>query len=262
MQRGRSTLMRGLGSFFLLLAFSLSGTLGHASDEEILVVTTPFPPYVVPSNDGTPNGPAVKVVQRVCEDAGIDCTIRALPWARAYKMAMNDGDTLIFSISRRPDREDRFQWVGEVSPYTVRLFALEGTPAPQDASWRDLKTLSVAGQLKDVKAEFLSRNGFTVSFVPSAETTINMLYGGRADLVAGDALSLPYRVEELGLDLDRLRVVAEIPELSSNLYLAASQTTDKTVVQRLRDCLGKLKRNGTFSAIWEAAGLPPGPVTN
>ncbi|GGX66618.1 substrate-binding periplasmic protein [Saccharospirillum salsuginis] len=214
------------------------------------VVTTPFPPYVV-DYEGLVAGPATEVVREVCQRAGVRCEFHALPWARSYHLAQTEPDTLIYSMSRNAEREPYFEWVGTVSPYDVKIFAIRGSIVPEVADWRELAGFRVAGQLKDVKALFLAKAGFEVDFTGTAENTIQMLYHDRVHLVAGDARSLPYRVGQLGLPLEQLRVVADIGELSSDLYLAANSRMPVAVLQRLSGCLRSMKSDGAYERIWE-----------
>ncbi|WP_430472809.1 substrate-binding periplasmic protein [Thalassospira lucentensis] len=221
-------------------------------------MTTVFPPYVMYSDQtGEASGPAVDTVRGVCLTAEITCNVRVEPWARAYATALETPNTLIFSVARRPDREDKFHWIGTVSPYHVRLFSLRESSVPEVADWHALSSFPVAGQLGDVKAQYLQNAGFDVEFVPSAETTIRMLYAGRAMLVAGDSLSLPYRVRALDIADEDLHIVAQIPELSTELYLAASLSTDALLVENLRQALDELKRNGSYERIWSLSGVAP-----
>lgn len=218
--------------------------------EKATILSTPFPPYIAAGDDGKPAGPAVDVVREAFEHVGLDCKIELQPWSRAYAMAEAVPETFIFSIARRPDREDSFHWIGTVAPYKVRLFKLRGGRVPATDEWQSLHEYRVAGQLKDVKALFLQTHGFNVYFVPAAENTIKMLYASRVDLIAGDALSLPYRVRELGLEINDLAVAAEIPELSSDLYLAANIKTDRALLRQVRSGLKALKDSGRFDDIW------------
>lgn len=255
------TAIRLVAMVFVLCGLS-AWKQSPAHAQTVDIVTTPFPPYVVVSEDSNyVSGPAVDVVRQICNDANIECRITAQPWARAFAAAQAQPDTLIFSIARRSDREGLFRWVGTVSPYHVRLFSLRGSDVPVGTNWDALKTFQIAGQLKDVKAEFLQNQGFDVDFVPSAEATLRLLYAGRADLVAGDALSLPYRAGSLQYNVDLLQVSAEIPELSSELYLAASRSTDPNIVTRLENALGELKKSGVYQKIW-AQSLPEGVPSN
>jgi polar amino acid transport system substrate-binding protein len=230
--------------FVMLLPFAVGAT-------DLRVMTTPFPPYVIYDEDThRAHGPAVEVIEQICQSSGMNCQILVKPWARAYAIALEHPNTLIFSIARRPDRELQFKWIGTVAPYQVRLFSVVGSGVPVVENWRELSAFGVAGQLRDVKAQYLEKAGFEVEMVPSAETTIRMLFANRAKLVAGDALSLPYRVRMLEEDSKRLQVVAIIPELSTDLYLAASLSTADRVVAQMRAALEDLKSDGSYDRIW------------
>lgn len=221
-------------------------------------MTTPFPPYVVyDEQTGLATGPAVDVIGRICITSKLTCKVNVQPWARAYDTALNTPNTLIFSIARRPDREALFKWIGTVAPYHVRLFSLHAYGVPKVSDWRELKRFYVAGQMRDVKAQYLKDAGFEVLMAPSAEATIRMLYAGRTMLVAGDSLSLPYRVRALDVESERLQVVAQIPELSSELYLAASLETDDVLITTMRDALDGIKKDGEYEKIWAASGISP-----
>ena len=238
----------GLAAVFPVLTFAA----------DLRVMTTSFPPYVIfdeATNEA--HGPAVDVINRICVLSQTNCEIHVEPWARAYATALEQPNTLIFSIARRPDRETKFKWIGTVAPYQVRLFALDRNGVQATDNWRELSDFHVAGQLGDVKAQYLQNSGFDVEMVPSAEATIRMLYAGRADLIAGDALSLPYRVRMLDVDSNRLKVVARIPELSSDLYLAASLATDDDAVEVLRAALDQLKNSGSYDQIWAMTTSSP-----
>lgn len=238
----------------IVFATLLFPSVGSATD--LTVVTTPFPPYVVYHEDiDQATGPAVDVIRNVCMAADVNCKLRVEPWARAYEAALQTPNTLIFSIARRPERETQFKWIGTVAPYRVQLFSLIDHDVPFSDDWRSLTAFHVAGQMRDVKAQFLVEAGFDVIMAPSAEATIRMLYADRAMLVAGDSLSLPYRVERLGVDITQLTVVAEVPELSTDLYLAASRNTDDDVIALLRNALGGLKSSGNYDRIWMHSGL-------
>ena len=81
----------------------------------VAVVTEDWKPYSF-EEDGAVKGSATGLVRKVLERAGIDYSIKVYPWARAYSMALNDDDTLIFAIVRSGEREPLFNWVGQVAP--------------------------------------------------------------------------------------------------------------------------------------------------
>lgn len=233
------------------------GAPGSAS-RPLTVVTTHFPPYVIApvtagSGDPLPvEGLATTIVREACHRAGLVCTISALPWARAYEQAHTQPGTLIFAMARTPEREQLFSWLGTVSPYQVKLYRLtRRTDIPVVDNPMQLQSWRIAGQSRDIKAQWLADHGFPVEWAASAETTVRMLFGGRVDLVAGDSLSFPIRVTALGYSPDQLTAVATLSDISTPLYLAAHPDTDPDCQEKIRLALSSLHRDGTWNRLWE-----------
>jgi hypothetical protein len=44
-----------------------------------------------------------------------DVEMEALPWARAYRVAKEQGNTIIFNIARTANREKQFKWIGKIT---------------------------------------------------------------------------------------------------------------------------------------------------
>ena len=88
---------------------------GVAGSEEIHVCTENWPPYYYEIN-GEIKGISTAIVKAVLKEAGLNYTINVYPWARAYDMALNDKNVLIYTIARTPEREKLFKWVGEITP--------------------------------------------------------------------------------------------------------------------------------------------------
>jgi polar amino acid transport system substrate-binding protein len=45
------------------------------------------------------------------EASGLDYKIELLPWVRAYNMALNRDNVLIYTITRTTERENLFHWI-------------------------------------------------------------------------------------------------------------------------------------------------------
>lgn len=76
-----------------------------------LFLLFPFPVYSVPIDivteespplqyfvNGKLDGRTTRIVKAVLEQAGLDGEFRVYPWARAYNIALNSKNTLIYSI--------------------------------------------------------------------------------------------------------------------------------------------------------------------
>ncbi len=84
------------------------------SDQDINVVTENWRPYNYEENSKI-KGSSTKIVQTVLNQSGFQYAINLYPWARSYQEALNNKNTLIYTIVRIPLREHLFKWVGPVA---------------------------------------------------------------------------------------------------------------------------------------------------
>lgn len=70
-------------------------------------VTESFPPFNYEAN-GAASGPMVDVLQAVCEQAQLACSVRLLPWRRAIALAEGGQVDGIFSILHGPGKAEQF----------------------------------------------------------------------------------------------------------------------------------------------------------
>ena len=85
---------------------------------QLVFITEKYPPHNYVDDQGQLTGLSVEVVLGAAKLAGSELEredIEVLPWARGYKMALNIKDTLLFTTSRKPEREELFEWIGPLS---------------------------------------------------------------------------------------------------------------------------------------------------
>ena len=73
-----------------------------------------------------------------------------------------------------------------------------------------------------------------------------MLYNSRADLVFTNNQVWQYEIARSGLDPKRIKFIYKIPDVSSELFLAASLKTDKKIVEKLSNALNTIKADGRY----------------
>ncbi len=98
-----------------LLLLSGISAYGQQADKELMVVTEPWPPYNTFSNDDTADGAHALIVQRALALSGLQAQTGVYPWARAMALAQSRPNTLLFSLARTPERENKFIWIGKLS---------------------------------------------------------------------------------------------------------------------------------------------------
>lgn len=216
------------------------------------VLTEELPPYNF-QEAGKLTGFSTDIVRAVLAEAQLEAQFELLPWARAYEMAQQLPDVLIYSIGRTPQRESLFKWVGALTSVEFYLFSHVRRPI-QLASLDDARSHRIATVNSDVGEQYLQRHGFSSAkqLQPSVRYELNYekLKRGRVDLWIMDALAARHVVRRAGDRPDEVLVKSlRLQDLPSEWYLACSLSTSDAVVDRLREALGTVRREGRFEGI-------------
>ena len=101
---------RSITFVFIILAFNLSQcSVANAKVVTINIITEDSV-ILQYKEKGKIVGPATDIVTDTIEQAGFSYDIKMLPWSRAYKVALTQKNTLIYSLARTADCEDKFHW--------------------------------------------------------------------------------------------------------------------------------------------------------
>ena len=71
---------------------------------------------------------ANEVVEEILKRIKINYKLGIYPWARAYQVAQDAPNVLIYSTGRNDQRENLFKWVGVIAPFDVYLYRLKSRP--------------------------------------------------------------------------------------------------------------------------------------
>ena len=167
----------------ILTTFLTISAGAQAAQPNISIVTENWPPYNYEEN-GNLHGVSYEVVSAVLEELNISPKIDVYPWARAYSIALRDENTLIFSISRKAERETLFKWVGSILKTQNYLFALSERSDIATNSLEDLKQYKVGAVREDIRDQYLSKQGFDTEPVSKHYLNIKKLMNNRIDLMA------------------------------------------------------------------------------
>jgi polar amino acid transport system substrate-binding protein len=119
----REAIMKKL---FILVALAFLVSVQPAVSAELTILTENLPPlnYV---EDGVLVGPSVDIVREIQRRVGSDDEIKVYPWARAYKMALEEENIVLFSMTYTKVRYDKFKWIGPVATKRDILVAKKGS---------------------------------------------------------------------------------------------------------------------------------------
>lgn len=224
----------------LLLAWVCAS--GQAQSIQVVTEDTSYS-YL---ENGKVVGTATAVVEATLQRAGLtDYRIAIYPWARAYDMAQQQANVLIYLIARTPARETQFKWVGEIERIEHHFYKLRERADIQVRDLQDAKQYSVGVVRDDVRQQYLLDQGFAKLAV-SANNRDNFmrLLNQQVQLVPMPESDAAMLCKEAQVDCALLEKVHTLAGLGTGLYMAYSPSTDDKTVARTRSAFDSLKAEG------------------
>ena len=221
--------------------------------QQLNIVSEEIPPLQMLSANHQPDGAMVEIVNAVLKKANLTASINIYPWARSYQLALNEKNTIIFSLFRSLERENKFQWIGKLYTLNSYLATLKSRPDININSLADAKKYSVGTIRGDLAESYLRDHNFVVNsnlFISSKYDVLwELLYSGRIDAAFTNSLLWRYELEAIGLDSNKIELNYQIANFASDLYIAASLSTDKNIVDALTKALADIKADGSYQRI-------------
>lgn len=242
-----------------ILAFSISPGIGFA--EKITIFTEIFPPYNFVENDQIV-GVSAEVIKHVFDKSGYEYEIKSYPWARSYKLVQQNKNSMIFSISRRANREKLFKWVGEIAPTTFSVFVLKSRSDIVINQLTDMKQYKIGTSIEDARENYLLNNGFSLKDFDrvggdnSHIKNFKKLMANRIELWPMPDAVMNYIVKKEGFEPSQvLRKAYMLSKISGNYYLAANLETSDEIVMTLRKILAQYKKTPSYAKLLKKWGL-------
>jgi polar amino acid transport system substrate-binding protein len=214
---------------------------------ELTILTENLPPLNYVEN-GVLVGPSVEIVKEIQRRVRSQEQIQVYPWARAYKMALEDENVILFGMTHTKVRQDKFKWVGPLATKRDILVAKKGSGI-KIKDLEDAKKVKRIGTLRDdTRGRLLKRHGFT-NLEPVSDEQLNAkkLALGRIDLWAYKIPGLRTVCDLAGVDYTEFEEVCHLRE--SNLMIAFSKKTSDSIVQKWRDAFNEILADGTIMQI-------------
>lgn len=219
----------------------------------IRVVTEEWSPYNY-SEDGEVKGMVTEIVRAVLDRAGLDYTIEALPWARAYELAQTEPDVLIYSIFKLPNRTPLFKWIQlNGLSFDMYLFRPKFRDDINLHSLEEAKAYKVGVTRETSTHHFLLGKGFKdgVNLFPVNCEQFNTLksqpQARRIDLTTGDSLSLARELKMANLPPDYW--VKQVLLFKKDLYMAFGLNTSDATVERVRSAFAEVRAQGMLDTV-------------
>lgn len=244
---------------FILMASVFLISVQPALCAELIILTENLPPlnYV---EEGVLVGPSVDTVREIQRRVGSNEEIKVYPWARAYKMALEEENIVLFGMTHTEVRHDQFKWIGPLATKRDILVAKKGSGIRIN-SLEDAKKVKRIGTLReDTRERLLKSQGFT-NLEPVSDEQMNArkLFLGRIDLWTYKIPGLRTVCDLAGVDYKEMEEVYSLREI--NVDIAFSKKTSDAIVQKWKNAFNQMTADGTLMKIrkrWNSK-LPDAP---
>jgi polar amino acid transport system substrate-binding protein len=230
------------------------GALGQPVPQHLTLLTEEYPPYNMSDAKGQVSGLSTQIVKALLAQAGISHEVAVYPWARAISMARMQPNTCVYSMSRTPEREALYQWIGPLVYNDWALFALsDALPALRPVRLEEVLGARIGSYQGDAIVSYLQTRGHRVDVAPSDELNPKKLQMGRIDYWATGRLIGLYRLQQLGIQ-------GIEPVLNFNrtaMYLACHAQLPDELVKRLNAKLLGMDKRGVIKKIYADFGYTP-----
>tara|TARA_R110002167_G_scaffold27444_4_gene93285 strand:+ start:2097 stop:2816 length:720 start_codon:yes stop_codon:yes gene_type:complete len=228
----------------LLCCLSLLLPIKSQAQEPRLQVVTELSPPEQTIIDGKAAGTATAKVQEILDKAELSASIEIFPWARAYKKAVTEPNTLIYSIAKSEQREPLFYWLTPVTEYKFGWVSLRDRSDIQINKPEDAKKYRIVVQRDDIAHIWLLGHGFVEDkhFITCSDIGCSwqLLLNRNVDLVIESPDFIASMLQQFNRPLDMAKFIAPIPELEITAYLAANKNIDPIILNKLKVAIAAL----------------------
>ena len=228
---------------------------------QVKVYAEAFVPLQHPNEQNEPTGYVYLFVKELLAHAQrnvpqlVAQPIVFVPLKRALVVGEREANVLLLSVARTPEREDKFLWLTEVSPYQLWLYQVKGNALPHLKTLADLKGKGLRFGVQNgsnfhewLRAQGIGQNPDNSVIDPAPQNMLNFrkAMAGRIDVFAHPDVSFAYRVQQAGLNAGDFEPILLIQPLSVPLWLALSKDSDPHLVAALRASAKSLKASNRF----------------
>ncbi len=208
---------------------------------------------------GKISGIASEIVENMVNDSGVSVDKWILaPWARAFKTAKERPNILLYSVVRKPDREDLFHWIGPFSDRKISLYKLKKREDIKIFTKQEVMKYKVGALRQAAANETLTSVGVDLDETRAPETQFLKLVRGRNDLSIFLDVTLFHLAKKFGYSSRDFKSVMLLDD-SKKYYITLSKNSDPEIVDALKSSFIKIKKSGKLDEIINKyLGVKPG----
>lgn len=202
--------------------------------------------------DSGPEGFSVDLLRLMTAHAGLRLELQVMPWQRALQAAEAQPRSVLFSLTRTPEREPLYQWVGPIAQRRILIYRLASRT---DLAMTQLSELGNAriGVVRDSAADRQLqaaglRPGLQLEQGLDDVTNVRKLLAGRMEYIALLDWAAAWNLRLMQLPYDTLLPVIEQDAARSYFY-GLHADADPALAKRLQAALDTIKRDGRYERL-------------
>jgi polar amino acid transport system substrate-binding protein len=234
--------------FLLLFLVAIHISFANAQ-EEITVVTENWPPYNYLNKDGKLVGNSTAVVHQVLSDADIKYKILVYPWARSFQIASQKKNTLIYSIYKTKEREDKFHWFCPIiKPTPMHFYQMATKPTIEFKNMEQAKQYTIGIIRGDWSHSYLLNLGFKegeqLDLAPEMSINTGKLLAGRIDLLVNSDLGMKLELKKHNLPFSSVTKLFSIDLTGQNeICMAINKDSSQSFIQKISVAFERFKNS-------------------
>ncbi|MDO6426768.1 transporter substrate-binding domain-containing protein [Thalassotalea sp. 1_MG-2023] len=196
-----------------------------------------WPPFQVKSDNNQLTGQATEQVRKAFKSGNIPYKIVNMRWARALKSVKESPNTLIYSISRTPEREKQFYWIAKLGNVKTRLLTLSDNEE-KITHPAQLKKYVIALKRAEASTSYFISLGLTpgknIIFVNNTEQALKLLKAKRVDFYPISEQNFIPSVNNTTFKKESFTLDYTFKALSFDIYIAANKHSDTALMEKIK----------------------------
>ncbi len=211
-----------------------------------------LPPLNFQRPGEAPSGFAVELLRMIAEQAKLPLTMEVMPWPRAASSAAARPGSVLFSLTRQPEREQHFKWLGPISERRIVVYRLSARTEVKASDIRHLNGHKLGVVRESAAAQLLLSAGLRpdVELEVALDDASNLrkLLAGRMDLLVMLDWAAAWNLQQMKLPFATLQPVFEL-DSSKSYWYGLHPDTRPALQQTLQTALDQIKRDGRYAAL-------------
>lgn len=241
--------MHKIVAFFILATLCLPTQAEHIT---IYVGNEPFLSYQ-DQKSGEVKGLAIDTINLLLAEVGHKASIEVTPFARIEKNRQKSKNQMFIMFYKKEQSLDEFHHIGSITAFPMNLYKLKNRKDITINSVEDLDKYSFGVVRGGGRYRYFNKKKLNKSFEPHIVTTdkqnILRFFVGRYDILVENSIVLKYFTRSENINLDLVEKIMPIEELSGEMGLFFSKSTDHVLVLKYKTALEKIQKTDKYKQL-------------